>query len=379
METRFFPTIGRDVSLLGFGLMRLPLRGKSAKEIDYELGCRMVDRAIKAGVNYFDTAWPYHEGESEKFAGAVLSQYPRESYCLATKLPTWDIRSPADAERIFEEQLRRCRVDSIEFFLLHRMSKDTWPIVLKHGLYEMFQKKKEQGLIKHLGFSFHDTTPLMETIVRQYDWDFAQIQLNYIDWVSLDAKGQYETLTTANIPVVVMEPVRGGTIASLNAEGENMLRRADPRASIASWAIRYAASFPGVLTVLSGMSSMDQVEDNIRTLSDFRPLTEADKTLLDQAADSFRASNPIPCTGCRYCMECPFGVNIPQVFAVYNHYKLKEARRMFDIYYAAHLDDSEKADKCTACGQCLERCPQGIEIPARMEEIAAFAAEKPEN
>ena len=377
METRFFPTIGRDISLLGFGLMRLPLRGKSANEIDYDLGGQMVDRAIKAGVNYFDTAWPYHEGESENFAGAILSRYPRESYCLATKLPTWDIHSPADAERIFEEQLRRCKTEYIDFYLLHCLSKDNWPIVLKHGLYEMFQKKKEQGLIKHFGFSFHDTPPLLKTIVEQYDWDFAQIQLNYIDWVSLDAKRLYATLVNANVPVIVMEPVRGGTLASLTTEGEDILRKTESEASIASWAIRYAASFPGVLTVLSGMSTMDQVEDNLKTLSGFRPLTEDDKIMLDKVAHLFRMSNPIPCTGCRYCMDCPAGVNIPQVITVYNYYKLKGARHLFDIYYAAHLDDSEKAEKCTACGQCLERCPQSIDIPARMEEIAAFAAEKP--
>ena len=377
METRFFPTIGRDISLLGFGLMRLPLRGKSANEIDYDLGGQMVDRAIKAGVNYFDTAWPYHEGESENFAGAILSRYPRESYCLATKLPTWDIHSPADAERIFEEQLRRCKTEYIDFYLLHCLSKDNWPIVLKHGLYEMFQKKKEQGLIKHFGFSFHDTPPLLKTIVEQYDWDFAQIQLNYIDWVSLDAKRLYATLVNANVPIIVMEPVRGGTIASLTTEGEDILRKTESDASIASWAIRYAASFPGILTVLSGMSTMDQVEDNLKTLSGFRPLTEDDKIMLDKVAHLFRMSNPIPCTGCRYCMDCPAGVNIPQVITVYNYYKLKGARHLFDIYYAAHLDDSEKAEKCTACGQCLERCPQSIDIPTRMEEIAAFAAEKP--
>ncbi|MDR1124911.1 MAG: aldo/keto reductase [Deltaproteobacteria bacterium] len=376
MEKRNFSGIGEDISLLGFGLMRLPVRDPARQsEVDYEKAEQMLDLAVQAGVNYFDTAYIYHEGASELFAGRALSRYPRQSYNLADKMPSWLLEKPADLERIFSEQLDRCRADYFDFYLVHRISSDTYPAVLATRAYEFLREKKEQGLIRHLGFSFHDTPPLLREVLDKHDWDFAQIQFNYLDWQDLQAKEQYELLAGRDLPVVIMEPVRGGALASLSRAAEAKLKAAEPDMSIASWAIRFAASFPKVLTVLSGMSDLAQMKDNLATMQNFRPLGPKDMDLVFEAAAMFRASSTIPCTGCRYCMDCPAGVDIPKVFAVYNQHLLKKMRRLFDIYYT-YLKDSEKADKCVGCGACRQRCPQGIDIPSHMKEIADFAAQK---
>lgn len=377
MEKRRFAGIDRPASLLGFGLMRLPLLNNAAKDIDYPLAEQMIAQAIDAGVSYFDTAWPYHEGESELFAGAALSRYPRDSYCLATKLPTWDIQSADDVHRIFAEQLKRCRVEYFDFYLIHALNKDYYKIALDVGIYEILREKKEQGLIRHLGFSFHDHADLLENIVSSHDWDFAQIQLNYVDWLTTDAKRQYEILEARKIPAVIMEPLRGGALASLNPEATAILTKADPAASPASWGLRYAASLPGVMTVLSGMSTLEQTEDNLKTMKDFRPLTDAEQATIAKAAEAYLASGTIPCTGCRYCMDCPEGVDIPRVFAIYNHYLTLQndpyGRALFNNNYRS-LDSAQHAHNCIACGVCMEHCPQGIQIPDHMTEIAAFAA-----
>lgn len=373
---RFHPT-GSDISLLGFGLMRLPLAKEGKSDINEALATSLVDRAIAAGVNYFDTAWPYHEGLSEPFAGRALSRHPRETWHLASKMPTWEIRSPDDVERIFAEQLKRCRVEYFDFYLAHNLNRESCKAADAHGMYRILQRKKEEGLIRALGFSFHDEPALLERLVTEEPWDFAQIQLNYIDWEATDAKQQYAVLASRGIPVVIMEPVRGGALASLNPEATGMLKKAAPEASTASWALRFAASLPGVLTVLSGMNAPEQLEDNIRTMSDFKPLTDEERTVIAGAAASYLTSGAVPCTGCRYCMDCPAGVDIPRVFAIYNHYRTQEglpnARVMFDALYRS-LSESAQAKHCVACGECLEHCPQGIAVPEFMEKIAAFAA-----
>lgn len=372
MEQRHIQNLGATVSLLGFGLMRLPLMDDGSKRINYALAERLIERAIAGGVNYFDTAWPYHEGESENFAGAVLSALPRGSYYLADKLPTWDMKDPGDLERVFERQLEKCRVDYFDFYLAHCLNAANYDIMLRLGLYERLLALKAEGRIRRLGFSFHDTPSLMERIINAHAWDFAQIQLNYIDWETLDAKRLYELLTTKGIPVIVMEPVRGGALASLTPEARAVLRRARPDASAASWAIRYAASLPGVMTVLSGMNAMEQVEDNLASLSPLAPLDEMERVALAEASALFRASRTVPCTGCRYCMDCPSGVDIPALFDVYNHYKASGYRLGFDTSYRS-LDESKRAHHCVACGECSERCPQGLDIPALLKEVAAEA------
>jgi predicted aldo/keto reductase-like oxidoreductase len=379
METRYFERIGKEISLLGFGLMRLPLRSNEPQDIDCETAEAMVDRALEAGVNYFDTAWVYHRGQSEVFAGAALNRHPREKFNLATKLWVKSLESADEAEREFEQQLEKCRVDHFDFYLLNNLNEDAWNVALKFQIYELLHREKERGRIRRLGFSLHGSHEHLERVAKEYDWDFAQIQINYLDWDAINAKRHYQILETLRIPVVVMEPVRGGSLANLPPQAEKILKAADPKASSSSWAIRYAASLPGVMTVLSGMSSLEQVEDNAKTLTNFRSLNEGEREILAQAATAYRASGFIPCTGCRYCMPCPSGVNIPGVFASYNRYRasLTEnppmAAIIFQMTYAT-LTPSEQAHNCTACAQCRSRCPQNIDIPQCVKETADFAA-----
>jgi predicted aldo/keto reductase-like oxidoreductase len=377
MEKRRMESLGKEVSLLGFGCMRLPLLDPEKQDIDCARAEAMIDRAVARGVNYFDTAWIYHQGMSETFIGRALKKHPRGEVYLATKMPTWEVRAPGDVERIFAEQLKKCQVEYFDFYLIHGLRKELYPRVSEAGIYDVLRRKKEQGLIRHLGFSFHDHLDLLQRILDDHAWDFAQIQLNYVDWEACNARGLYALLEARRIPVVVMEPVRGGALASLNAEAAGLLRRADPSASPASWAIRFAASLPGVMTVLSGMSTMEQVEDNLKTMEGFRPLSETEREVLAGATSAYLASGAIPCTGCRYCMDCPSGVDIPRVFAIYNHYCTTTVNRrmVFDLTYRTLLD-SEKAHNCVACGACMEHCPQGIGIPDHMAQIAEFSAQE---
>ncbi|MDR3139598.1 MAG: aldo/keto reductase, partial [Treponema sp.] len=343
--------------------------------IDYDLAQKMIDRALKGGINYFDTAWPYHEGKSEIFAGDTLSKYPRDSYYLASKMPTWDaVKTPGDMERIFSEQLKKCRVDYFDFYLAHSFDPEHLERFRQFNMYDFLKKKKEAGLIRRLGFSFHSHPALLEEIVTGYDWDFAQIQLNYIDWEMLNSRRFYEFLTEHKLPVIVMEPVRGGALATLNERAAALLKKADPEGSIASWAVRFAASLPNVMTVLSGMSTPDQLEDNLKTMTPFKPLNEEEYRVIAEAAAAYNASGALPCTGCRYCMDCPVGIDIPRIFSQFNHYQISKNRNVFTGTYR-YLLEKEKAHNCVSCGRCVKLCPQNIDIPKYMKEIAAFAAE----
>ncbi len=360
-------------SVLGLGMMRLPKAREGSEDIDRAKAQELVDYAYSHGINYFDTAYRYHAGDSELFAGEALKKYPRESFYLASKMPIWEAKTPADVERIFNDQLKRCQVEYFDFYLCHSQNKENFKKIREFGAYEFLSKMKEQGKIRYLGFSFHDTPNVLKEIVETYSWDFAQIQLNYLDWEMQDAKAQYEILTEHGIPVMVMEPVRGGALASLCEESDRMLKEARPEKSVASWAIRYAASLPNVQVVLSGMSNMEQLQDNISTMTDFEPLSEKEREVLEQALDVYRRNHLIPCTGCRYCMDCPFGVDIPGVFKLYNQYKISKYKEGFLQGYR----ELGKAgpESCRACGACMRHCPQKIQIPERMKEIAAVARE----
>jgi predicted aldo/keto reductase-like oxidoreductase len=373
MEKRLIKKSGEELSLLGFGLMRLPLQTGS-REIDKDLALKMVDYAKNRGINYFDTAYMYHEGNSELFAGEALSRYDRSSYKLATKMPLAMLKAEEDVERIFEEQLQKCRVDYFDYYLLHNINRGHLKVAEDFKVYEKLKEKQRQGKIRHLGFSFHDSPEILAKVAGKYDWEFAQIQLNYLDWDQQNAKEQYEILEARGIPVNVMEPVRGGSLAEMGGEAEAVFKAADPKASIPSWALRFAASLPGVQVVLSGMTAMEHVEDNVATMENFRPLSDAEREVITKAVLTYRTAGAVPCTGCRYCMECPQGVDIPRNLAAYNNYLFKKERNMpgynfgFNMEYGG-MGEDKQAGNCVACRQCEEKCPQHIEISRQMELV----------
>ncbi|HOV70209.1 MAG TPA: aldo/keto reductase, partial [Clostridia bacterium] len=304
MVYRTMKNTGLPVSLLGLGCMRLPRIDPGRDDIDYEKAQEIVDYAMANGINYFDTAHMYHGGGSEVFIGKAFEKYDRSTFCLATKMPVWMADAKKDVERIFNLQLERMKTDYIDFYLVHSVNKGNLARCKEFGVYEYLLKKKEEGIIKHLGFSFHDSPEVLEETCAAYDWDFAQLQLNYIDWVEQNAKLQYEILVKYGLPCIVMEPVRGGALASPCERANKLFLSARPDKSIASWAIRFAASLPNVLTVLSGMSNMEQIIDNVNTLNDFQPLTDDEQAIIEKAREEYRLRDAIPCTGCRYCMDC---------------------------------------------------------------------------
>ncbi|MDR2668938.1 MAG: aldo/keto reductase [Desulfovibrio sp.] len=368
MEKRHIARFGLDVSLLGFGAMRLPLLAGSKTAIDQGQAEAMLDRAIAAGVNYFDTAYTYHNGISELFLGKILRNYPRNSFFLADKLPLWTLKTRDDAERIFASQLKRCRVEYFDFYLLHGLNADLYARAVRLGLYDWLYEKKEREIVRHIGFSFHDSPDVFRKILNGHAWDFAQIQLNYVDWEACGAERLYALLQERRIPAIIMEPVRGGSLADLPEKAAMLLKRSDPEASAASWAIRYAASLENVMVVLSGMSTLEQVEDNIKTMTAFSPLSDGERDILRRAASIYLSSGDIPCTACGYCSPCPRHVDISGVFAVYNH----RNRGGFTQLYRA-IPETAQAHNCVVCGLCLERCPQKIDIPAGLRDVTAFA------
>lgn len=359
-----------EISRLGLGNMRLPVKTPLKREanpmIDYKKGQELVDLAYKNGVNYFDTAYMYHAGKSEKFIGSALKKYPRDSYYLADKMPIWMCPTKKDMERIFTKQLERCVVDYFDFYLLHALDGGNWNKCLKFGAVEFIEKKRAEGKVKNFGFSFHGSIDDLKTIVAAHKWDFAQIQMNYLDWKNQRADEQYQILTDAGIPVIVMEPVRGGKLANPPENVKALFDNADPDRSYASWAMRFVASHDNVLTILSGMNAPEQMLDNINTLTDFEPMTEVELNICKNAAALLNKSDVIPCTGCDYCADCPKGVKISSVFAIYNDYKNGEATGDECAQRYAALDG--KASDCVACGKCKTHCPQSIDIPDLMQK-----------
>ena len=367
---RRYKNTALTLPLLGFGMMRLPRRTPRGPEIDYAAAEKMFRRAMEAGVNYFDTAYFYHNGLSEKCAADLLGKFPRDSYYLADKLPVRALRRQADVERIWNEQLAKCKVDHFDFYLLHNLNRDRWKDVQKFKVWEFLREKQKEGRIRKLGFSFHDEPEILETIASAHDWDFAQIQLNYLDWTLYRSKEQYEILTKRGIPVIVMEPLRGGALANLNDEATRIFKAADPKVSAASWAFRFAGSLPNVICVLSGMTKMEHLEDNIRTFTGFKALDNRERAVIESALAAYRKTGAIPCTACRYCTPCPVGVAIPRIFGLYNHARVTGNFRQFRMIYDKMPED-ERASACVKCGACLKKCPQKIDIPAELERIDA--------
>jgi len=355
MEKRYNKQLGKELPLLGFGAMRLP---KDNDKIDFDKASEMIDYAIKNGLNYFDTAYPYHSGESETFLGQVLPKYDRNSYYLTDKLPIYNIKEQGDAEKYFNEQLEKCNTEYFDFYLLHAMNKDRIKIMEEFKLYDFLLEKKAEGKIKHMGFSFHDNNENLEYLVDNYKWDFVQLQVNYYDWYESDSKDLYETLEKRSIPCFVMEPVRGGFLSTLAPHVEKHMIDYNKDASISSWAIRWVSSLPNVAVVLSGMTNMDQLKDNMSTMSPFAPVNAGELDVIETVVEELRKIKPIPCTACKYCMPCPAGVNIPGIFTIYNNFKKTENKEIAKNSYFNNLQSSAQAHNCIKCGACVAVCPQ---------------------
>ena len=367
---------GLKLSALGFGTMRLPTIGGVYSKIDEKAAAEMFDYAIQHGVNYFDTAWGYHDGESENTDGKILSKYPRESFYLASKFPGYDLSNFGRVEEIFEKQLKKCRVDYFDFYLFHNvceMNIDAYLNEEKYGTYSYLMEQKKNGRIRHLGFSAHGSLAVIERFLEKYgkDMEFCQLQINYLDWEFQNAKGKVELLKKYNIPVWVMEPVRGGKLASLAAEDEKKLKALRPNDSIASWAFRFLQALPEVKVILSGMSDMKQVKDNIKTCEEEKPLNAEESAVLDAIAREMLAKTSLPCTACRYCTShCPKHLDIPELIKLYNEHRFTGGGFIAPMVVSA-LAEEKRPSACVGCRSCEKVCPQQIKISEMMKDFTA--------
>lgn len=361
---------------LGVGGMRFPLLDPEvSSSIDREQVGRMVDYALAHDVNYFDTAYMYHDHTAEQVLGEALSRHKREEFLLTDKYPVWLCESEADLERIFSEQLKNCGVDYFDVYLLHALSAERMEKVQRFHMLEYFTEQKRLGRIRKLGFSFHDTPEAFEKIMDSFDWDIVQIQLNYFDWDQLEGERLYQKVLEKGIPCVVMEPVRGGLLAQLPPDVVGELTDLDPARSQASWAVRWLGDLPGVTIVLSGMSNLVQMEDNVATFSPREPLDDEERAAVDAVRHRLVEKFRIPCTGCGYCMDCPFGVQIPDQFEHYGQYHLLGNKEEYLAWYERKEGEGHGPRSCKNCKKCVSLCPQGINIPERLQEVAGFADE----
>ncbi len=367
MENRRFSGIGDSLSLLGFGGMRFPVRkdGKIARRA----ARAMLDRAYRGGVNYFDTAYGYHGGDSEIFYGETLTRYSRDSYFIADKLPSWNVKELADVDRLLNEQLEKTRQQYFDFYLVHAVNRDHFEKLERLGAFGRLRELQREGRFRHLGFSFHDTPEVLEQIVERWDPDFVQIQLNYFDWKLIDAKRMYDILEKRGIPAVIMEPVRGGMLHNLPKLYSDRLR-AVAQGSNASVALRWVAQLPNVMCILSGMSTMEQVEDNLATFDELTPLSPDELRVTEEIADRLLEQGAVPCTGCNYCDVCPKQIAIPALFAAFNEFKSSGDSKAYKAAYNA-VEEGHRASDCIACGRCARMCPQKINIPDVLAYIAA--------
>ena len=409
MTMRRNPSTGDEVSILGYGCMRLPtVSGGSARDradaIDQEMVNRLIDRALEAGVNYFDTSPAYCKGKSEEAVGKALSRHPRDSYFIATKLSnfaesTW---SRSSSIEMFENSLKYLKTDYIDYLLLHGIGMGGMEAFegryISNGILDYLVEQRDNGRIRNLGFSYHGDVAVFDRLLEMHDrgevkWNFAQIQLNYLDWRhakeinprNTDAEYLYGELHRRGIPAVIMEPLLGGRLASASQPIARKMKERRPDDSVASWAFRYAGTPEGVLTVLSGMTYMEHLEDNLRTCSPLEPLTADEDAFLQRTAVEILENDTVPCTNCKYCMPCPYGVDIPAVFAHYNlcinednlprdtsDPRYAEARRAYLYGYDKAVPRLRQAARCVACGACVSHCPQGIAIPAVLRKIDKY-------
>ena len=370
---------------LGFGLMRLPLTDPAKEDsIDIDLTCRMVDRFLERGFTYFDTAWMYCGGKSEEAVKTVLvDRHPRDSFTLTTKLPAYMLKSFEDRDKVFNEQLRRTGAGYFDYYWLHDVNSKSIETFEKYDCFSYILDKKEKGLVKHVGFSYHDGPELLDRILREHpEMEYVQLQINYLDWNSagIQSRKCYEVAAKHGKPVIVMEPVKGGTLAKLPEKAEAILRSMDASVSLPSWAIRFAATPENIFMVLSGMSTMEQLEDNTGFMSDFVPLNKAETENVLKCADIINSDTVIPCTGCSYCtVGCPMNIPIPKYFSLYNT-DIKDSKGKDwtpqQSYYENYCLSFGKASDCAKCGQCENMCPQHIPIRMFLDDVAEYFEKK---
>ncbi|WP_026486453.1 aldo/keto reductase [Caldanaerobius polysaccharolyticus] len=374
MQYRDFGKTGWKVSALGFGAMRLPVIDGDNNKIDEPKAIEMIRYAIDNGVNYIDTAWPYHGGNSELVVGKALKDGYREKVKLATKLPSWLIKSQQDMDKYLNEQLKKLQTDHIDFYLLHSLNKDHWNKYKDLNVFEWIDKVKSEGKVKNIGFSFHDEFDVFKQIIDDYDgWDFCQIQYNYMDVdVQAGEKG-LKYAASKGLPVVIMEPIRGGRLANNPPEPiKELWNTAKVKRSPAEWALQWLWNQPEVTVVLSGMSTLEQVKENIESASrsGVNSLTEEELQLIEKVRNRYKELSPVACTGCNYCMPCPNGVNIPRNFTIYNE------AHMYNIFEGSKRDynglKEAKASNCVGCGNCESVCPQHLPIIDLLKDVAAY-------
>ena len=368
---------GSGTARLGFGCMRLPLLDpEDQTSVDRAQVRRMFDLFLDRGFTYFDTAWMYHDHASERIVRECLvERHPRDSFTLATKMPLVSLSEEADHRRILDEQLAKCGVDHFDYYLLHNVNSTTLATARRLGTFEFVAEARERGLVRRAGFSFHDSPQLLDEVLTEHpEMEFVQLQVNYFDWddPGIQARRCYEVARAHGKDVAVMEPVKGGTLADVGERALALMRGADPDATPAEWAIRYAASLPGVFVVLSGMSDLAQVDENTRFMSDLAPLTDEERAMLGRVARVLGEDRAIPCTSCRYCVAgCPRQIPIPTYFALYNQHRRRPSSGSPQAYYDNYATRAARASECVGCRRCVAACPQHILIPEMLAEVSA--------
>ena len=367
---------------LGFGCMRLPIIGDKTENIDFDTFSKMVDTFMGQGFTYFDTAYPYHNEKSEEAVRKCLvERYPRDSFLLADKMPVWLVKTNEDYQKIFDTQLERTGATYFDFYLLHALNKERFDFLQETGGFEFGTKMKAEGKVKNLGFSFHDSAEVLDEILTAHpEVDFVQLQINYFDWNSINVQSGdcYAVAEKHNVPIIVMEPVKGGTLANLIGKPAELLQELDPEASYASYAIRFVASLPNVMMVLSGMSTMEQMLDNTSYMKDFVPLTSKEKDVIKKVTSALEEMKSIRCTSCQYCVKgCPKQIRIPSIFTVYNmsmQFGITDSIRR--QYREVTGEERGKASDCIACGKCEQQCPQHLPIRELLKEVASSLEEQ---
>lgn len=360
---------------LGFGLMRLPYADNPANgNIDVEKTKEMIDAYMAEGFTYFDTAWVYHGGHSEEVFGELVgARYPREQFQVVSKMPLWGKTDPKELQPLFDEQLKKCKVDYFDYYFLHALNKDVFKTAENLKAFEWMQEMKKQGKILHPGFSFHDSAEVLDEILTAHpEVELVQLQINYIDWESDNVQSRkcYEVCCKHGVLVSVMEPIKGGSLANIMDDAKEIFTDYNPDASMASWAVRYAASLDNILVVLSGMSNMEQLKDNMSYMKDFKPLNAEEKACVEKATKIIKDSILIPCTGCRYCTDgCPAKINIPRYFELYNEQN-RYGLNSFKWHYGEEKKKGGAPTDCVECGQCEGHCPQQLKIMNLLKEVA---------